>query len=114
MQNLETPRRRQGDRSNAEARRAIEGTLARFSSWQEDLARFWALVERQYSAVEGEAMLARCTTIAHEVQQARVALIEALVDAPRRVAGHSRVADVEKALDGVEAMLEGIRRRMKQ
>lgn len=31
------------------------------------------------------------------------------MDAPHGVAGHSRVLDVEKALDGLERCLEGVR-----
>jgi hypothetical protein len=34
---------------------------------------------------------------------ARVALLERLIDAPRKVVAHSRVTDVEKALDNLEA-----------
>jgi hypothetical protein len=36
-------------------------------------------------------------------QEARVKLLLNLMDAPRKVVGHSRVSDVEKALDNLDA-----------
>lgn len=106
------PRRRSVDNSNAEARRAIAETLAKFADWRDDLARFAVVIERRYSSAERETMLARCQTISTHVQHSRVSLLEALLDAPQRVSGHSRVADVEKALDGVDAHISAIRRKL--
>ncbi|MGV3490777.1 MAG: hypothetical protein ACO1OG_05575 [Devosia sp.] len=108
----ETPRRRMSDTSNADARRAIADTVGLFSGWRSDLARFNVKTERRFSTAERLEMLERCAGIAGEVQEARVALLEDLMEAPRRVVGHSRVADVEKALDGVEATLAEIERRL--
>lgn len=106
--------RRKVDTSNADARRAIAETLARFPAWRDDLARFAVVVERRFTQAERETMLARCTDIATQVQNARVALLETLIEAPQLVASHSRVSDVEKALDGVETTLSSIRRKLTQ
>jgi hypothetical protein len=39
-------------------------------------------------------------------------LIETLMDAPPRVAGNSRIADVERALDNIEAAVRRVRERL--
>lgn len=69
-------------------------------------------VERRSTKAEIDAMLGRCLVIADEVQQARIGLLESLIDAPAAVAHHSRVADAEKALDGIEASVAGIRQKL--
>jgi hypothetical protein len=109
---LDEPRRRQTDTSNAEARSAIRQTVAQFAEWRGDLARFMAKVERRYSDAERSDMLARCAAIEAELLEARTSLILGLADAPARVAGHSRVADVERAMDGVEAAISELRRKL--
>ena len=47
-----------------------------------------------------------------ELLAARTDLIIELAEAPRVISGHSRVADVEKALDNIEAALKDIERRL--
>jgi hypothetical protein len=108
----EQPRRRVSDTSAAEARRAVEATLQRFGGWRDDLASFAVRVERRFSESERTRMLERCAAIEAELREAREDLLGALIDAPRSVAGHSRVEDVEKALDGVEATLGVIRGKL--
>ena len=110
---LETPgRARTMDRSNAKARDAVAATQQRFALWRSDLARFSARVERRFSGADQKEMLSRCTVIAGEVQRARTELIVNLMDAPRRVVGNSRVVDVEKALDNIDATLGTLRRKL--
>jgi hypothetical protein len=46
------------------------------------------------------------------VQSARVSLIETLMDAPQRVAGNSRITDVERALDNIDAAVRQLRERL--
>ncbi|RYE09765.1 MAG: hypothetical protein EOP22_07935 [Hyphomicrobiales bacterium] len=109
----EERKRRVVDTSNGEARRAVAITIASCGPWQQELAKYTAWAERRRSSRETQEMLDRCDEIEVEVRQARVALIEGLMDAPRRVAGHSRVADVEKALDGIGARIEALRRQLR-
>lgn len=47
MQLESSPHKRKMDTSNGDARRAVKETLAQFSSWRIDLARFAVLAERQ-------------------------------------------------------------------
>lgn len=112
MQLSEQPVRRQTDTSNAQARHAIGSTLAQFGAWRSDLARYAAKVERRLSSAERSAILARCDEIDGQLREARTDLIIGLAEAPKKVAGHSRVGDVEKALDGVEMTVAQIRGRL--
>ena len=108
------PRRRQIDRSNAEARRAVADTLAQFASWRLDLARFQCIIDRHSTEAERRVMLERCAAIEDELLMARTELIASLADAPHKVTGNSRVVDVERALDDVEATVARLRRRLTQ
>lgn len=112
MEMAEEPVRRQTDTSNAEARGAIQATLAQFSAWRSDLARYAVQVERRLTEAERAAMLARCDEIERQLLEARTDLLIGLADAPQKVAGHSRVGDVEKALDGVAANVAQLRQRL--
>jgi hypothetical protein len=105
-------KRRVVDTSNGDARRAIQATLDLFPGWRADLAAFDARVERNYTAADRELMLQRCRAIGDGVQAARVSLIESLMDAPPRVVGNSRIADVERALDDIEAAVRRLRKRL--
>ncbi len=102
------------DTSGADARRAIAETVAQFGPWRFDLARFSALAERQFSAAERQMMLRRCAEIETQLLAARTELIASLADAPRKVAGHSRVVDVERALDNIEDSVKRLRRKLMQ
>jgi hypothetical protein len=55
-------------------------------------------------------MLGRCDAIEAELLSVRTTLLLDLADAPQKIAGHGRVVDVEKALDGVEAQTGELRR----
>lgn len=105
-------RRRRTDTSNMDARRAVAGALEQFANWRGDLARFAAQANRALSDRERRAMLDRCSAIEAELLEVRTALLLDLGDAPAQVAGHSRVVDVEKALDGVAAQAEALRARL--
>lgn len=105
--------RRVTDTSNAEARRAIAAVIAQFAGWRIDIAQYTAWADRRFTEAQRQEMLARCEVIKSEVQEARVSLIVGLLDAPRRVAGHGRVADVEKALDGVDASASALLQKLR-
>jgi hypothetical protein len=109
---MELKSKRQTDTSNAEARRAIAASWSRFSPWRSDIAHFNARAERGASARERDEMLARCATIETELLAARTDLIVNLAGSPPRVAGHSRVVDVEKALDNIEQAVSELRQRL--
>jgi hypothetical protein len=97
---------------NIVVRAAIEPTLTQFNAWRSDLASFAVRAERHHGDRDRRAMLERCAAIEEELLAARTDLILELGEAPRAIAGHSRVADVEKALDNIEATLRDIERRL--
>lgn len=106
------PKRRRMDTSGKEARHVVEGVLQQFAGWRNDLARYAARADRRLADTDRHAMLARCASISAELMAVRMELLRELAGAPARVAGHSRVVDVEKALDGVEAQAAELRRRL--
>jgi hypothetical protein len=110
----EAPRRRVVDNSNGQARQAIAATLEQFAAWRRDLAHFDAQVDRHFSAADRERMLARCAQIEGELLAARTDLLAGLMDAPQKVTAHSRVVDVERALDDVERAVRALRGRLTQ
>lgn len=100
------------DNPNIVVREALEPALTHFNHWRSDLASFAVRAERQFGDSDRQKMLERCAAIEEELLAARTDLIIELAEAPRAVAGHSRVADVEKALDNIEAALRAIERRL--
>ena len=110
----ETRKRRVMDTSSGDARRAVAQIVSRFSPWRLDVARYTAHVERSITSAEREVIVARCEEIEAELLEARTELILGLADAPRKVAGHSRVVDVERALDNIEAGVRALRARLMQ
>jgi hypothetical protein len=102
--------RRVADRSNADVRRLLQEALPRFGGWRSDLASISARASRALGDADREAMLGRCDAIAAELLSVRTTLLLDLADAPQKIAGHSRVVDVERALDGIEAQTGELRR----
>ncbi|MEO6180714.1 MAG: hypothetical protein ABIP15_13220 [Devosia sp.] len=109
---LETPKRRATDRSNTDAQEALSTLVTQFAAWRQDIAKFGQLAERRISTSQRQVMLDRCAAIADEVLAARTELILTLADAPSRVAGNSRVVDMERALDGVERSVGELVRKL--
>lgn len=110
---MEQPRaRRAVDSSNREARLAVAPTLEQFSAWRSVLATLSVRAERRSTQADRQAMLARCDAIEGEIAEARIGLLAELADAPQKVAGHSRVADVERALDAIEMELAKLRGKL--
>jgi hypothetical protein len=103
---------RQTDNPNIIIREALQPALTHFTAWRSDLASFAVRAERHHGDTDRRAMLTRCAAIEDELLAARTSLIIELLEAPRSIAGHSRVADVEKALDNIELTLADIRQRL--
>ncbi len=97
---------------NAVVRDALEPTLSQFNGWRSDLASFAVRAERHAGDRDRHAMLERLAAIEHELRAARTDIIIELAEAPPPIAGHSRVADVERALDNIEASLRDVRGRL--
>jgi hypothetical protein len=108
----EPRKRRVMDTSNRDAREVIADVLGRFADWRQALAHFQARAERGFSASERADTLERCAQIEAELMAARTGLILSLADAPRQVAGNSRVVDVERALDNIEAAIAALRAKL--
>lgn len=100
------------DTSNREARLAVHDSLARFNRWRLDLALYSARGDRAPTEAQRVEMLARCTAIQREILDARTDLVAGLADAPPRIAGHSRVVDVKRALDNIEGALDDVRDKL--
>ena len=109
---------RKRDNSANVAGRQVRSILAdiitRFDGWRGDLAIIATRVARptSYSADERAAMLATCKRISAEISEAHAEIIAGLADAPPAVSGHSRVVDIEKALDGIETTIDDLRDKL--
>lgn len=109
---MEEVARRKIDRSDQVARATLAEALACFPKWREDVARFAMRAQTMRRPQEREAMLMRCDEIAEEIAAVRADLILDLSEAPQKVSGHSRVIDIERALDNVEASLRDVQARL--
>lgn len=67
---------------------------------------------RGVAARDVNAMADRCGEIAREIAEVRSDLIFMLAETPQAIAGHSRVVDIEKALDSLEAKLAGVQKQL--
>lgn len=106
-----TPKRRSSEShlTRKQAMLVLSNVVGRFGAWRSELAIIASRVARPHSEAERVAMRTACVRIATQVSDAHAEIIIGLAGAPQSVRGHSRVVDVEKALDGVEASLEDLR-----
>lgn len=102
----------QTNNPNHVVRDALEPTMAQFNGWRSDLASFAVRADRHAGDRDRRNMLERCAAIEEELRAARTDIILELAEAPQAIAGHSRVADVEKALDNIEAAVRDVRGRL--
>lgn len=108
------PKRRAVVRDNQDARAAIADVVSRIADWRYTLTLLSAKAGRPHSESERRTMLAQCSEIRGRLVEARTDLLIRLADAPARLSGHSRVVDVERALDGIEATLDGLDRQLRR
>jgi hypothetical protein len=107
-------RARKIDRSNAEARRAVAEVASRFGTWRTALAQMAARADRLADAEERRKLLEQCDGIGEAILGARTDLILELAEAPQKVAGHSRVVDMERAFDNLDTSLEAVRNALRR
>jgi hypothetical protein len=91
------------DHTSRDARVAIASVVNRLEPHRSRVAVIYAKTQRPVSDAERATLREECKAISDAIQRARVELIEELIDAPRKVLAHSRVADAERALDNLEA-----------
>ena len=84
--------------------------MERFPDWRQRCALMAAEAERRGG--DGAHLTEGCAAIRAEVQDARTDILLALADTPPQLAGHSRVVDVERALDSVETAVTAVERRL--
>ncbi len=97
-----------------QARSAIAEVASRLSTLHGRVRFITASALHARVARSYEKLLAECDEIGKAISEARTELIVNLMDAPSRVAGHSRVVDVEKSLDSLERALSEARRALRQ
>lgn len=110
MDDDDAPPRRKTDQSNRQVRRALAGSIEQIGRWRMDVAVMQARAGRPLSEAERTALRQNITAIEAGMMDIRMALIAELADAPPKIKGHSRVVDIEKALDNLEAALHELRR----
>lgn len=91
---------------------ALAEALSHFPAWHDDLARLEVRTARGVPGRERAVMASRCGEIAREIAAVRTDIIFVLADTPQAIAGHSRVVDIEKALDNIELKLAGVRQQL--
>lgn len=91
-----------------EARAAISDVVDRLEPLR-NRAIFIGAKVRHATRQERPKLAEECRRIELAIGDARTELIIRLMDAPPSVAGHSRVLDVEKAIDSLERSLEDVR-----
>ena len=104
--------RRKTDKSNQLVRRALADSIDQIGRWRMDAALIEARAARRLSDEERVALRRQCTTIEAGIMEIRTGLIVDLAEAPSRIKAHSRVVDVEKALDNLEATLGDLQRHL--
>lgn len=107
--------RRITDRSSRDARDAVADVVERFAPWRHTLATMTAMAERgRLANAERTGIEKQCEELGASILEARTELLAQLIDAPTKVTAHSRVVDVERALDNIEAGLLHLNRLLER
>jgi hypothetical protein len=99
------------DQSNREVRDALAAIVERFGAWRAEVAMLSARAARGEPAHADEMRL-HCDAILVAIRAAHEELVLDFAEAPAAISGHSRVADVEKALDQLEVELNRLKARL--
>lgn len=91
------------------ATRVLQDVVDKIGPWHSELALMSLRAARRCTDAERAAILTSCARIALEALEARAGIIAGLVDAPPAIRGHSRVVDVERSLDVVDARIADLR-----
>jgi hypothetical protein len=104
--------RRASNNTDQLAREALADAFSHFPQWRSDVARFEMTADRVARDADRQPMRSRCEEIEREITDVRTELILNLAEAPQQISGHSRVVDIEKALDNIEAALRDVKERL--
>jgi len=99
----------QGVAASKAVRLAVADVMSKLEPLQARVAFLAAKGGRVRGAVDRKAMEAECQEIEAVVGEVRTELILRLMDAPPLIAGHSRILDIEKALDSIERSVKQTR-----
>jgi hypothetical protein len=91
-------------------RLAVADLMPKLDPVQARLAFIAAKAGRVRRDTDRQTLDAECREIEAVVGEIRTELILRLMEAPPQIAGHSRVLDIEKALDSIERSLRQTRR----
>lgn len=108
----QSQKKRVTDKTNAEARRAVIEIGRRLGPMRERIAMIDAHAQRGVSDPLRGNLIDECLEITESFREARVDLLCNLIDAPARVTSHSRVADLEKAIDNLESAVAGAKAKL--
>jgi hypothetical protein len=110
---MDAPRKKRAvDTSNGDARRAIADLVQQLEPMRTKIAIVSARSSRTHTSAERTELLDQCDEVARACRDARVELLDRLIDAPFKVVSHSRVADVEKTIDNLEAAVTAAKRQL--
>lgn len=93
------------DTSAREARLAVAGVAGALEPIRTRIAVISRRAERRPTASDVASLKEECAAIAAQLARLRTDLISSLIDKPHRVLSNTRVTDIEKALDNLEAAL---------
>jgi hypothetical protein len=92
----------------AHVREALARVVEQMAEWNETLALLAVKAARQPSAEDRKAMRRECERLNLALSEARMQLLTGLECEPQAISGHSRVVDVERALDGLSERLTDV------
>src|SRR3569623_844689 len=110
---LQPPRPRQpssGHKDRRDVTAILAMTMGRFPDWRQRCALMAAGADRPGN--DAAQLTEGCAAIRAEVLGARTDILLALADSPAQLSGHSRVVDVERALDSVDTAVKAVELRL--
>jgi hypothetical protein len=102
------PRRRVVDTSNRDVRRALAASIEQIGQWRSEVALLKARAAH-FNGAGTDHLFRRIGEVEAGIMEIRTELLLDFADAPQKIKSHSRVVDVERALDNLEATLRDVR-----